>query len=437
MSRATELASAEERLRATHAGFAPGAEPAWLAGLRAEALARFALPSTRLEEWRYTNVAPIAAGRFEPAAAPSLDRETLEEISFPVFACSLFVFVNGHFAPELSSSEGDNAGVRVESLARLRAEAPERLEPHLARLADGKQHPFAALNTAFLDDGAVVTVPEGVEHPQPIHLVFVSTGDGVMVSPRVLVVAGRNGRASLIQDHVSIGPGSRFGNAVTEVHAEAGAAVELTLVQREDDDALHVSNLQARVERDARLTTHTLTLGGRLVRNDLGVVLAGEGAEATLNGLFLGTGEQVLDNHTLVDHAVPHGRSAELYKGILGGRSRGVFRGRVLVRPDAQKTDAQQSNPNLLIGSGAEVDTKPQLEIHADDVKCSHGSSIGRLDPNALFYLRSRGLDEARARDLLTQGFAAEILEATGQPPLAEALRELLLERLHRTGETA
>lgn len=441
----SELERARDHYLARHASFARGlSEPGWLRALREEALARFAergLPTTRLEEWRYTNPAPLAAEDFEPAGREHarVEREALEEIAFPVFACSLFVFVNGRFEPELSVAEDAAGGVRVESLARLRAGAPERLEPWLGRLVDTKEHPFAALNTAFLEDGALVTIPSGVDLAPPIHLVFVSTGEDAptLASPRVLVVAEPGSHGVVVQDHVSIGAGRRFTNAVTEVHVGAGARVDLALLQREGEAALHVSNLQARVDRDARFASHTLTLGGRLVRNDLGVVLAEENADATLNGLFLGTGDGVLDNHTLVDHAVPHGTSRELYKGILAGRTRGVFRGRVVVRPDAQKTDASQSNPNLLLGPGAEIDTKPQLEIHADDVKCSHGSAIGRLDLDALFYLRSRGLEESRARDLLTQGFAAEVLEAMEQPALAAAVRELLTLRLRAAGEAA
>jgi Fe-S cluster assembly protein SufD len=441
----SELERARDHYLAHQERFAAGlAEAGWLRALRAEATAHFAasgLPSTRLEAWRYTNVAPIAAGAFEPAGREhaSIEREAVEAIAFPVFACSLFVFVNGHFEPSLSVSEGETGGVRVESLARLRVEAPERLEPHLGRLVDTKAHAFAALNTAFFEDGALVTIPKGVELSQPIHLVFVSTGEehATLASPRVLIVAEPGSRGVVIQDHVCVGAGQRFTNAVTEAHVGANARLDLILLQRKNERALHVANLQARLERDARFASHTLTLGGRLVRNDLGVLLADEGADATLNGLFLGTRDEVLDNHTLVDHAVPHGTSRELYKGMLGGRSRGVFRGRVIVRPDAQHTDARQSNANLLLAAGAEIDTKPQLEIHANDVKCSHGSTIGRLDPDALFYLRSRGLGEARARDLLTQGFAAEVLDATEQPALAAAVRELMMKRLHAAGDDA
>ena len=267
---------------------------------------------------------------------------------------------------------------------------------------------------------------------EPLHVVFVSTAAGALRvrHPRVLIVAGEGSRVRVIVDHVCLGGPSGFTNAVAEVCVGQDAQVDLVLLQRERSDAFHVSNLAVRQERDSRFSSHTLTLGGALVRNDLGVVLEDEGADCTLHGLFLAGGEQLIDNHTLVDHAMPHGTSRELYKGILGGSSRGVFRGRVIVRPGAQKTDARQSNPNLLLADSAEIDTKPQLEIYADDVKCSHGSSIGQLEEDALFYLRSRGVAEPEARDLLTRGFAHEVIAALPVPALTDGLDALLGTRL-------
>jgi Fe-S cluster assembly protein SufD len=322
--------------------------------------------------------------------------------------------------------------VHVESLAELAQSAPELLRENLGQLVGPKEHPFAALNAAFLEDGAVLRVPRGADVEEPLHVVFLSTGGqpARVTHPRVLVVAEAGSRVRLIQDHVSVGGGTGFSNTVTEVFVGPNAQVDLVLLQRKASDAFQLSNLAARIERDGRFSSHTLTLGGRLVRNDLTVTLVDEGADATLNGLFVGAGEQLIDNHTLVDHAMPHGTSRQLYKGILGGKSRGVFRGRVRVRPDAQKTDARQSNPNLLLARGAAIDSKPQLEIHADDVKCSHGSTIGQLDEDALFYLRSRAIELALARDLLTFGFAREILTALPVPALTEGLEEPLLARL-------
>ena len=412
-------------------------EPGFLRRLRREATERFAergFPSPRLEEWKYTNVAALVRQPFEPAkpARGAVGRADVERIAFPVFACSLFVFVNGRQAPELSTLVGDPRKLRVESLARLRRESPGALEGRLGARVDLREHPFAALATALLDDGAVVTIPDGAQTSEPIHLVFVSAANGAapLVLPRVLVSAGRSSRATLIVDCVSLGDGPCFTNAVCEVDCAPDAELHLVLLQREGARSFHVANVSAHQARDSRLATHTLSLGGSLVRNDLAVELGAEGAEATLHGLYVGTERQVLDNHTLVDHARPHGTSRELYKGILGGSARGVFRGRILVREGAQKTDARQSNANVLLGDGAEIDTKPQLEIRADDVKCSHGSSIGALDQDALFYLRSRGLDLAKARDVLTQGFAAEILRALPVAGLGDCVAELLLERL-------
>lgn len=438
------LATARDRfLEAAEALGREADAPALLRRLREEGRARFAergLPSTKLEEWKYTNVEPLAKLAFAAPEAVSVSREAMEGLSLPAFEGSRCVFVNGRFEPELSAPRALSGDVRVESLAALAEEAPEWLERHLGGHVDLKEQPFAALNQAFLEDAAVLRVPRGTRVETPIHLVFVSAGEAERPTashPRVLVVAEEGSAVTLVQDHVSLGAGARLTNAVTEIAAERDASVELVALQRENDEGFHVSGLHTRQERDSRLRVHTLALGGSLVRNDAASLLADENAECELLGLFLGTGRQVVDNHTVIDHAVPHCRSSELYKGVLGGRSRGVFRGRVIVRPDAQKTDASQSNPNLLLTDGAEIDTKPQLEIWADDVKCSHGSAIGRIEEEPLFYLRTRGLSEERAREMLTRGFAAEILEGLPLPALREAAGEWLEARLRAAREAA
>jgi Fe-S cluster assembly protein SufD len=421
----------------------PRGEPAFLRDLRQHARDLFAaagLPHGRMEEWRYTNVAPIAAAAFElpPREASPLAREDLEPISSPVFACSLYVFVNGRFVPSLSAPRSVAGAWRVESLGQLAREEPARAEALLARAGLPKEHPFATLGTAFLEDGAVVTIPRGAEAPQAIHLVFVTAAEApCAVHPRVIVSAESGSRGLVVQDHVSLPSASataRLTNAFTDVLVESGASLDLVVLQREDERTHHVSLLRTRLQRDAHLATHTLSFGGALVRNDLEATLADEGADCALHGLFLGTGDSVVDNHTLVDHAMPRGRSRELYKGILAGRSRGVFRGRIVVRPGAAGTNAEQSNPNLLLDDGAEIDSKPQLEIHADDVRCTHGSAIGRIEPEALFYLRSRGLAERDARAILTRGFAREVLTALPHEGLREALDGVLAERLRRAG---
>jgi Fe-S cluster assembly protein SufD len=436
---ALEAAREHHLRRVEELSRAQAGEPAFLSSLRRDAASAFAdrgFPHTKLEEWRYTNVTPIAKVPFEPRdrAAPAVSRTEIESVSFPVFACSLFVFVDGTYRPELSSPPALSGGVRVESLVEVLAERPELLERHLGRLAAPKEHPFAALNTACLRDGAVLTLPAGTRLPQPVHVVFAATEapQPLVCHPRLLVVAERSSQATVVQDHVSLSGARAWTNAVSEVVVEAGARVELVELQRESDATFHTGRLAARVERDGAFAAHTLTLGGRLVRNDASCLLADEGAECRLEGLFVADDEQLVDNHTFVDHAVPHGTSRELYKGIVGGRARGVFCGRVIVRPDAQKSDAEQSNPNLLLSLGAEVNSKPQLEIHADDVRCSHGSSIGRLDEDALFYLRARGIGERASRELLTRGFASQVLRNLPLPALSEATEEILSSRLRR-----
>jgi len=423
---------------ADHSDGSGGSE--WLSALRRDAFDHFrdqGFPSRRLEAWKYTNVDRIASTDFElPAAGDAMpSRERVEELSVPLFACSLFVFVNGTFAPALSTSRAVSGDLHVESLAALRGNDLESLRGSLAQQVDTKIHGFAALNTCFLDDGAVIRLPRGQAAVQPIHLVFLTTGRGdtpLATHPRVLIDAEEGSHAVIIQDHVSVGEETRLTNAVTEIKLGANASVDLILLQRECDAAFHISNTAAQLGRDSRLSIHTLSLGGALVRNDLAVVLGDTGAECKLNGLFLGTGTRLVDNHTLVDHAVPNTTSTELYKGVLSGNSRGIFRGRVIVRPNAQKTNAQQSNPNLILSDKAEVDSRPQLEIYADDVKCNHGTSIGQLDEEALFYLRSRGIGPAEAFMLLTQGFANEITKALPAPAVGEHVRELLLTQLHR-----
>jgi Fe-S cluster assembly protein SufD len=424
------LAAAGERWRrlGAEAASALGAgEAPALAALRRSALEAFAaqgLPHTGLEEWRYTSLAELAAidWRLPDDRAPEVSRDTVEALASPVFACGLLVFANGRFVPALSTLRAPD--VEVTTLAEARRANDGRVLPRLGSLVDVKQQPLAALATALLDDGAMIRLPAGARLEQPLHLVFLSEGGAtpLAVQPRVFIEAGRGSHVVVVQDHISLGGGPALTNVVTELHVGPGAQLEHVLLQRENAAAFHVSCTAAQVERDARLGTHVVSLGGGLVRNDLSVLLAGEGAEARLSGLFLCTGERLVDNHTFVDHSLPRGTSRQLYKGVLAGRSRGVFRGRVRVRPDAQLSDARQQNPNLLLSDGAEIDAKPQLEIHADDVKCSHGSAIGRVDENALFYLRARGIDEPAARALLVRGFAAEVLAALPEPALADAL---------------
>jgi Fe-S cluster assembly protein SufD len=324
------------------------------------------------------------------------------------------VFLNGQFAANLSTIDALPAGVSVNSLRREIALRPQSLSGHLGRYVDIERDPFCALNAAFAEDGAYVHVKRGVVLEQPVHLLFVSRSiDGpAMTHPRNLIVVEDEGHASIVEDYVSYGAEMpTLSNSVTELVAEGNATVIHTMIEREHLQTYNLSTLRIEQARDASVTSHSLLLGGALVRNNVHPVLAGEGGECIINGLFIGDGRQHLDNFMLVEHASPHCSSRQFYNGILDARAHGVFHGRIIVRKDAQKTDAKQTNRNLLLSDDAQIDTKPQLEIYADDVKCTHGATIGQIEEDALFYLRARGISETDARRLLLQAFAGECLE--------------------------
>jgi Fe-S cluster assembly protein SufD len=366
----------------------------WLRELRDAAFARFAslgFPTTHDEEWRFTNVAPIARATFSPLAAP----------------------------PNLASVP---AGVEI---AR-----PEDAAPYLARLASFDRNAFVAINTAFLADFVFLRVPRGATIAEPIQLDFLlSAGAQPAVShPRVLLVVGADAHCTIVETY--IGGGSYFTNAVTEILVGDRAVVDHYKLQRESLEAFHVSTLQAQVGRSANFSTHNISFGASLARNDVGAVLS-EGAEATINGLYIAGGSQHVDNHTVIDHAKPHGTSHELYKGILDGKASAVFNGRILVRKDAQKTDSKQTNKNLVLSDNAVINTKPELQILADDVRCTHGATIGQLDAEALFYLQSRGLGARQARALLTYAFAQDVVDRIKVKTLRDSLERVLFEKFH------
>jgi Fe-S cluster assembly protein SufD len=405
-------------------------EPAWLSGVRRAGLERFrdlGFPKAHDEAWKYTNVAPILRVPFAPAAEVSLRRiERLE-----AGEGAQIVFVNGRYAPELSSDGPRGDGVEVASLREVLAARPEGAESHLAKIErDGNA--FAAVNSALFEDGAFVRIPAGLVVAEPIHLVFLSEPDfGPTVShPRNLVIAESGSQAAIVESWIGAAGALYFTNAVTEVVVGEGAVLDFYKLERESLEAFHVATMEVLEKRDSSFTSHSITLGGALVRNDLNVRLDAPGAGCTLNGLFLGSGTQHLDNHTLIDHAQPHGTSRELYKGIMSGKSRGVFNGRIIVRQDAQKTDAMQTNKNLLLSKEALVNSEPALEIFADDVKCRHGSTIGQLDETAMFYLRSRGIGEEEARNLLVYAFASDVASRIRIAPLRALVEEHLGLRL-------
>ena len=395
---------------------APGHEQGWLRKLREDCFARFCevgFPTTHDEDWRFTNVSAIAQTAFQlPRAEAKVTAEQIEPYRLAGEACQL-VFVNGKFAAELSSLRALPKGVTAGSLAEEIRRHPKPLEKHLGRYLNTQRDVFCALNTAFLEDGGYVHIGRNVVLEEPIYLLFVTTASDtpVMTHPRNLIIAEENSQASFVEDYVSLGGGVAFSNAATELIAGEHTVLSHYLIEREHTDAYNVSTLRLQQGRSANVASHSVLLGGGLVRNNVHPVLAGEGADCLINGLFIGNGRQHMDNYMLVEHASPHCGSRQFYNGILDGPSRGVFHGRIIVHKDAQKTDAKQTNRNLLLSDDAQIDTKPQLEIYADDVKCTHGATIGQIEEDELFYLRSRGIDEASARRLLLFAFASECLE--------------------------
>ncbi len=413
-----------------------GEGPAWLPELRRTAIDEFVragFPTSKDEEWRFTPVAPIAQAKFRPAAAAAVNREALAPFLFGHPEWPQLVFVNGKFATELSVIPTLPGGVRLGNLtAALRTE-PALLERHLSRHARPETTPFTALNTAFMRDGALVYVPAGVSLEQPIHLVFVTSPDaaGSVAHPRNLIVVEREARASVVESYVTLAEGSTyFTNAVTEVSSGEGAWTEHTRIQRESERAYHVGLTQVDQARDSHYRSFTLAMGSAISRHNLHVKLNAPNIETLMYGLYLTHGEQVVDNHTAIFHDHPNCNSWEVYKGVLEERSRAVFNGKVFVKPEAQKTDAKQTNRNLLLSDGAKVDTKPQLEIFADDVKCTHGATVGYLDQTALFYLTSRGIPAPVAKKILTYAFAAEVVDEVALEPVRQELDRLLLASL-------
>jgi Fe-S cluster assembly protein SufD len=395
---------------------AAGRSLPWLHRLREDAFARFCetgFPTTKDEDWRFTNVSAIARTAFRPASAVRLAPGDTAAWRVDDAAATL-VFVNGRFSAELSELDFVPKGVTVASLRGRIESHPEEVEKHLGRYADTQRDPFVALNTAFIGDGAYVHVARGVVVEAPIYLLYLSTKEeaATMTHPRNLIVADDEAQVAVIEDYASVGGESVvFSNAVTELVAGESTVAQHYLIEREHLKAFNVSTLRIEQGRSANVASHSVLLGGGLVRNNVHPVLAGEGGECLINGLFLGTGSQHLDNYMHVEHAAPHCGSRQFYNGILDGQAHGVFHGRIVVHKIAQKTDAKQTNRNLLLSDDAQIDTKPQLEIYADDVKCTHGATIGQIEENALFYLQSRGISEMEARKLLLMAFADECVE--------------------------
>ena len=403
----------------------------WLRKLRENAFARFCetgFPTTHDEDWRFTSVAPIARASFSLAGKPAkISPSELKAWRLESAAAQL-VFIDGQFVRELSQFASLPQNVVVAGLKEEIEKGEPVLEWHLGRYLDMVRDPFSALNTAFAEDGGFVRFGRGTVLEAPIHLLFVSTAADSprMVHPRNLLIFEQECQATVIEEYVSLGGGTVLSNSATELIVGESGNVSHYMIEREHRDAFNVSTLRIQQARSANVASHSLLLGGGLVRNNVHPVLAGEGGECLINGLFVGNGRQHLDNYMHVEHASPHCSSRQFYNGILDGHAHGVFHGRIVVHKDAQKTDAKQTNRNLLLSDDAQIDTKPQLEIYADDVKCTHGATIGQIEENALFYLRSRGIDEIAARRLLLQAFASECLDRM-KPGAARAHAEGLI----------
>jgi Fe-S cluster assembly protein SufD len=414
--------------------------PSWLPVLRREAMDRFnalGFPTTRNEDWHFTSVTPIAERVFKAAPARSgpvaLSSAEVEALVIGAPDWHRLVFVNGRFEASLSGFAGLPAEVRVTTLAEALKETPELVAEHFGKLASGEGQTFTALNTAFAHDGVVIHVPPAAIVEAPVHVVHIADAHaaGLGIHPRLLVVADALSQVTIVESFASAGPvgAAYFTNAVAEIEMGNGAHVSHYKIQRESTEAFHVGTTQVRQERDSVYHSFSYAAGAALSRTNVYTKLAGENAETRLNGLYMIDGTQHADHQTFVEHLAPGCSSRELYKGILDGGSHGVFNGKVYVDPVAQKTDGKQTNHALLLSDQARVDTKPQLEIFADDVKCTHGATVGRLDEDALFYMKSRGLGAENARALLTYAFAAEVLETIEVDVLREGLEALAFER--------
>ena len=414
-------------------------DPDWAQSLRADAIGRFkemGFPITRRgnEEWKYTDIRSIATAQFQLPESPAtleLSDRRLRAVALGRLEGNRLAFVDGVYSEGLSSTESLPAGVTVVNLSEAMRSSPELVRDYLARHADYRANPFVALNTAFMHDGALVHIPDGAIVEEPIHILFIATGKRETVSnPRVLLITGRDSSATVIESYAALSQGRYFTNSVTEVLPGPGAALRYYKVQQQSDKAFHITNTRVIMPRDSSFSSVNIDLGGRLTRNNLDVLMTGEGASVNLTGLYMPTGVQHVDNQVIIDHAVGYTTTRELYKGILNGKSRSVFHGSIIVREKAVKVDAIQEDKNLLLSDGAEADTKPAFWIYCDDVKCAHGAACGQIDEDVLFYLRSRGLSDTAARHLMVQGFVADVIASIKYEPLRTKIDALVKTRL-------
>ena len=406
--------------------------------LRKEALNRFGLlefPTQKDEEWKYTNISPLLKHNFVPSSGKvPIEKELVKKNLFDEIEHSLLVFVNGHFTDEHSDIKNLPSGVVAGSFSEAIKNNSPLIEKHFTKYAHHQNNIFTALSTAYTNDGAFIYVPDGKIVKEPIHLLFItnSKDQKLLTQPRNLFVAGKNSQVSIIEHYVSTEESIYFTNAVTEIVADESSVVNHIKLQEESGNAFHIARMEVDQERNSNFSSHSISIGGELTRNDVNTRFNDEGGECTLNGLYMIEGNQLFDAHTLIDHAMPHCTSYEHYKGILEDKSRGVFNGKVIVRPDAQKTNAFQENNNILLSNDAVVNTKPQLEIFADDVKCSHGATIGQLDEEARFYLKSRGIGEEASRTILLHAFASDVITSIKTESVRDYIEKIITERFNQ-----
>ncbi|MCL5035101.1 MAG: Fe-S cluster assembly protein SufD [Bacteroidetes bacterium] len=404
--------------------------------VRKQAIDRFAqidFPDTHQEDWRFTDISPILRHTFSRADKEATAIQTKGQLSrfqFNGMKSRLVTFVNGSYLPELSIQLPLPEGAVIGSLADALKNRNDAVSGHISNDASVGENAFTALNLAFTADGAFVYIPDGTEIEEPLHLLFISTGPGEFISqPRNIIIAGTNSSVRIVEHYVSLDGGTYFTNAVTQIHAGENSSVNLVKIQSESLNAYHIATTDASLSGNASFVSHSLSFGASINRHDLNVGLKGEGSDATLEGLYLLSGNQLSDTHSMIDHVSPHCTSQEHYKGVLDGKSHGVFNGKIMVRKGAQQTNSYQENRNIILSSEAKVDTKPQLEIFADDVKCSHGATVGQLNRESMFYLRSRGISEEQAKLILIYAFASDVLKDIKEEEVRTQLENDLSER--------
>ncbi len=405
--------------------------------VRKEAIEKFSqlnFPTTHDEDWRFTNISPLLKYNFESSEKSDIKFPRIKNYLFENLNGNTLVFVNGFFSPELSKIEKSNEGIIVGSLAEQLKNGSAVISRHLGKYANHREQIFTALSTAFTRDGAFVYVPDNKILEEPVQILFITAtgGKNILSQPRNLYVAGKNAQASIVERYLSLDEGIYFTNVVTEIYAGENSTFNHIKLQEENLKAFHISRTEVDQEKESSFNSYSFSLGGEIARHDINTRFNDEGGECFLNGLFLLTGNQLYDTHSLIDHAKPNCSSHEKYKGILDDTSHGVFNGKVIVRRDAQKTNAFQENKNIILSNGALINTKPQLEIFADDVKCSHGATIGQLDEDAMFYLKSRGIGEEKAKAILIHAFASDVVRTIKIEEVKRYLEEVLEKRFNK-----